>query len=326
MEFLRKMLGTVMLAAEGMGGGTPAALEAGKPTPEPAVSESKEAPAVAPAEKSAEAEPKIETDKDAAPAAKAEKAAREFAPTLLHEAISEEQKKSQEQKDPAAKDGKTPEKPADEKVAAKAEEKDKKTDAPEKKDDKDSATKDAPGEKLPAPVYEFKLPEDFKPEDLDNESMTAFKNVLGEDRVAPERAQQLLDMHIGEIKKVAGVLEQRQWDAFQNVTKTWRDETMADPVIGGSRHATAMNTVMNFVNEYGGDAADRTALLEVFKATGITNNRHFLSVLHRAGEAMSREARPHPVPPQRVAAKSMQDKRLGRYQNTTPMQNGTGAS
>ena len=292
----------------------PAAVEPGAAAPggEPAAPAGKEAPAgdVKPA--------------DAAAAAEA-KPGHEFPPSVLDEAA----KPTAEAKPGDAAPAKDAAPPADAKPS-------------DKKEPAADAAK--PGEKQaeakpaepPAPIeYAFTYPEGIKPDDVNPERMGAFTGILNGMRAPAEVGQKLLDLHLGEVTRVAQEADQRalerQWDVFTAQNKDWRDKVMADPELGGSRHATAIKTVMGLIDAFSlreqtgknprsADtiAAERKELLDVARATGAVNNPTFLRLLHWAGDRIAREGSPRPAPPPRQQNPNAGNRGLRRYQGTTP--------
>lgn len=271
---------------------------------------------VAPGPEGAAIAPAGETAPAAAPGADAApaKAAPEFAPSLLDEAA----KPTADAKPEAAPD-------------------------PAKEPAKDAAKEEAkpPAQKEPAPApeatapieYAFKYPDGVKPEELDSERMGAFTGILNDSRVPAEAGQKLLDLHLGEVARVAEQLETtistRQWDVFNTQQKAWREAVMADPEIGGSRHETALRTVMTLVDAYGNRfqdtknardaeaiAAERKGLMDVFRTTGAANSPLILGLLHFAGEKL-REGSARPAPTPRVQTPNAQNRGLRRYQGSS---------
>ena len=180
---------------------------------------------------------------------------------------------------------------------------------------------EAPGERPSAPVkYEFIYPDGFDRGQVNDERMSAYTGVLGEAKVAPEVGQKLLDMHLAEQTRVAEAIAQRQWDVFQETQTRWKNEVMADPELGGGNHPAAISTIMSLVDQYGGNAAERAGLLDAFRITGAANNPHVLRFMHRAAQALSREAVPVAAPPPRSAPSSdPRERRMSsRYGTTTP--------
>lgn len=187
------------------------------------------------------------------------------------------------------------------------------------------AKTDAPGETPPAPVkYEFVYPEHIKPEEMNAERMSAYTGILGEAKVAPEVGQKLLDLHLSELGQVTEAIAQRQWDVFNETQARWKNEVMSDPVLGrrdAEGNMTAISTIMSLVDQYGGNAAERQALMDAFRITGAANNPAVLRFMHRAGEALAKEGSPHPAPPPRAAPANDRERRANtRYGTTTPLQ------
>jgi hypothetical protein len=290
--------------------------------------------AAAPAELAAPAAeaPKPAEGAPLAAAPAAEKPAKEFAPSILDEAAKPTAEPLKPGEAAPAKDAAKPAeaKPSDKKEPAAAE---------AKPGEKPGEAKPA---EPPAPIeYKFTLPETIKPEDVNPERMNAFTGILQEVRAAPESAQKLLNLHLDEVTRIAHEVEQRvserQWDVFAEQQRKSRDEVMADPVLGGSRHDTAIRTVMSVLDAYGlrdqtssnprsadAIAAERKQLLDDFRATGIANRASFLRLLNWAGETFVKEGRARPAMPPRAPNPSAQQRGVNRYRNTTPASNGAG--
>jgi hypothetical protein len=138
--------------------------------------------------------------------------------------------------------------------------------------------------------------------------------------VPPETAQKMLDLHLKEVGEIGRQLAQKQWDVFNATNEKWREEVLAHPELGGARHQTAVNEIMSVVDRYAGTAEERTALLDVFRTTGVANNPAFLTFLHRAALDLAKEGTPHPASPPKPAAPSAHQRGLSRYNRTTPAQ------
>lgn len=264
------------------------------------------------------------------------RSSQEFAPSLLDEAAAkpatEPPKPADAAPEPSSKDADGAAKPADGQSPAK--------DAPAAADGKpgDQAQPGAEGEPA-APSAPIEYAFTMEGEDgarvaldlsqVDQERLGAFTGLLNEARVAPETAQRFVDMHLAETRRVADQVATRQWEVFQEQQRASRDEVMADPVLGGSRHDTAMKDIMKAIDGWSSrrtDAprsadeiqAERQQLMDDFRATGIANRRSLLSLLHYFGETFYKEATPRPAPPPRAPAPTGRDRGLSRYGNTTP--------
>ena len=288
------------------------------------------APAAEPAAPAADAKPADAKAADAKPAdaaAAAEaKPGHEFPPSVLDEAA----KPTADAKPGDAAPAKDAAPPADAKPS------DKKEPAADAAKPGDKVADAKPAEP-PAPIeYAFTYPDGVKPDDVNPERMGAFTGILNEVRASPEVGQKLLDLHLGEVTRVAQEADQRalerQWDVFTAQNKDWRDKVMADPELGGSRHATAIKTVMGLIDAFSlreqtgknprsADtiAAERKELLDVARATGAVNNPTFLRLLHWAGDRIAREGSPRPAPPPRQQNPNAGNRGVNRYKATTPV-------
>ena len=335
---------------DGPGGGAPAAGAPAAEVPIAAPAVEPAAAAAAPVADVAAPAPAADAGKPAAdapapaadapqPAADAKAApVKDFAPSLLDEAV----KPTAEAKPAEAKAGDKPAdaaaadaKPSDKKEPAAADAKPADAKADEKKPAEAKAADAKPAEP-PAPIkYEFKFPEGVKAEDLNPEQMDAFSGILNEVRVPPEKAQALLDMHLGEIqrisKEVGEQVAERQWNVFNEQQRKSREEVMADPELGGARHDTAIKTVMSVLDAFSlrdqtsknprsSDviSAERKQILDDFRATGIANRASLLRLLNWVGETYVKEGKPHLPGPPRGGNQNPQNRGLRRYSGTTP--------
>jgi hypothetical protein len=269
-------------------------------------------------------------DPAAAAPAGSDKPANEFAPSLLDEAAQKPATDAPKPADAAPADGAA--KPAGDQPPA-----DK---APAAADGKpgDQAQPGADGQPAapPAPIeYAFTMEGAdgqrvaLAADQVDPERMGAFTGLLNEVRVAPEAAQRFMDLHLAEMKRVADHLAEKQWEVFREQQRVAREEVMSHPVLGGSRHDTAMKDVMKAIDGWSNRRTDqprsaeevqaeRKQLMDDFRATGIANRVSLLSLLHYFGENFFKEAQPHAAPPPRAPAPTGRDRSLSRYRNTTP--------
>ncbi len=254
----------------------------------------------------------------------------EFAPSLLDEAGAKPATEAPKPADAAAVDAAA--KPADAQPPAQP--------APAAADGKpaDQAKPDGQGEPAapPAPIeYAFTMEGAdgnrvaLDASQVDPERMGAFTGLLNEARVAPETAQKFVDMHLAEMRRVADRTAEHQWEVFREQQRVSRDEVMAHPVLGGSRHDTAMQTIMSAIDAFGLRKTDsprsaddvtseRRRLMDDFRATGIANRVSLLEFLHWVGDTYVKEAVPRPAPPPRAAMPTGRDRGLSRYRSTTP--------
>lgn len=150
----------------------------------------------------------------------------------------------------------------------------------DKKDDENKTIEEAPKEELPPVAYEdFKLPEGVN---IPKEQLGQFTDVIGQYGVPQEAAQKLMDMHFEAFKSMAEKSVSDQWQVFHDQQKQWKDEVMADPILGGNGHQTAMSIVAK-----GRDALIKPSEMEEFNhymsVTGAGNVRLLNLAFHRAG-------------------------------------------
>lgn len=94
--------------------------------------------------------------------------------------------------------------------------------------------------KAPEPIIyeEFKFPEDVK---VNQDEIEEFTKTVGEFGVPQEAAQKLMDMHTKAVESITKQVAANQWEVFNNTQRDWVTQVMADPILGGSGHQTAMN-------------------------------------------------------------------------------------
>lgn len=173
--------------------------------------------------------------------------------------------------------------------------------------DKKDAAKDAakPTEAKPAdakPVdpakpaetpieYKYTLPETLTMDDaLKGEVHSAFDAF----RANPaEGAQALIDLHAKSMQQFAEQVARDQHKVFNQTRDQWNKEIMADPVIGGAGHLTAMGAVARMRDmlvpsemmapRKWGDGSPRPSEFEEFlRITGAGDHRVFNRILHNA--------------------------------------------
>ncbi len=158
----------------------------------------------------------------------------------------------------AAAEEATPEQPA----AEAAEEKPAETETPAEPE-KPAEEAPKPEEAPPAePEVEAKPPEPepvvyeppVLPEGLalDPERVKAFDEVLSPVRVPPETRQQLVDMYIAERRAWEQEAERSQREAFVNTCRSWREQIMSDPELGGAAFQTNTRAVAEMLDVFVG--------------------------------------------------------------------------
>lgn len=148
-----------------------------------------------------------------------------------------------------------------------------------------------PAEPAPAPVapvYDLKLPEGIT---AAPEAMSAFTEMLGTNKIAPEVGQAFLDRHVAEMTRYADHLAQEQHKAFSDTRAQWREQVTSDPEIGGAGHKTAMTAIAT-VRDALVPKSEAAAFNEFLRVTGAGDNPQFLKMMHRAAKLLNEPGAP----------------------------------
>ena len=177
------------------------------------------------------------------------------------------------------------EKPAD----AKPPEKDAKADEKSAEDAKPADEKPVEAE---TPVeYKFEFPENIKPQD---EKVAAFTEFAREHKLTPEAAQKA----VGYFNEAATAFVQeqarKQVEVWNNMRFDWRKAVLADPMIGGAGHLTAMGVVarvrdMSISDHQPGTPAyekDAKEYEEFLRITGAGDHPAYHKQLYRLGHRL----------------------------------------
>jgi hypothetical protein len=90
-------------------------------------------------------------------------------------------------------------------------------------------------------VYEdFTLPNGLKP---DADKMEIYRGVLQEYHLPQDAGQKMLDLHTTAMQSYADSLATEQHKVFGDMRAEWRQQIMADDILGGAGHQTAMKAV-----------------------------------------------------------------------------------
>lgn len=144
----------------------------------------------------------------------------------------------------------------------------------------------------PITYTDFTLPEGFG---ADKAVMDQFTSVLGESRIPQEVGQKLLDMHAQHALAQVDQLSKYQHDVFNETRKGWRTQVMADEVLGGSGHQTAMGVVARMRDKFVPEG-DREAFRQMLGYTGVGDHPLFLRMMHNIGRAFDEGPPPPPNP------------------------------
>lgn len=127
----------------------------------------------------------------------------------------------------------------------------------------------------PAPVYEFKFPEGFTP---DEAAIGSFKEIAAKANLAPEAAQQMLDMYAQTVQS-AQAAQVKAWNDLQS---TWTKELDAVPDFATPQlKEQSLKTISSVIEEFG-----TPGLKEAFDMTGAGNNPHVVQFVLNVAKAL----------------------------------------
>ena len=165
---------------------------------------------------------------------------------------------------------------------------------------KTDAPVDAPkveAEPAPLPVYEFKLPEGAQAE---NPQFKAFTTKLGElqnlskaeQAVVQKFGQEMIDMHIEDVKNIIEKQNKDNWDWYNNRNKEWLETAKKDPQIGGEQFDETVKTATQAISLYGGTKAQQAETAKLFQQTGVENHPALLRFLSNITKVAAKEGTP----------------------------------
>jgi hypothetical protein len=117
---------------------------------------------------------------------------------------------------------------------------------------------------------------------------------------ASEGMGKLVSLHEKAMQSYAEQVVKDQWSSFRKTNEDWRTQVMADPLLGGAGHKTAMAAVarmrdMAVSNHKPGTPeheADRRSFDDFLKSTGAGNHPAFLRMMHNFSRAFDEPAMP----------------------------------
>jgi len=129
-------------------------------------------------------------------------------------------------------------------------------------------------------------PAEVKPEDLkiqmpegvevDEKLMGEFKAIVADPKLSPQdRAQKLVDMHVGALKAAA----EGPYKLWTDTQTKWQGEVKADAEIGGTNFDTMRSTISKAITDVGGTEAGK--IFEAFRFTGAANNPEIVRLMFR---------------------------------------------
>lgn len=304
------MVDKVTAAATDTTGGTSVTIDATKAAADTSVA--------APAETKVEAASEVKTEPSLLEGASAEKTPDETGGEKAEGAETKTETKPDALPADAGKDKKDAKPASETKDAGKSEPPKPDGKKPDGKDGaKDAAVEKPPAQSEPHAFEAFTVPDGTK---LDDKQVATFTGILNNAEFSPQqRAQALVDMHVGEMQRLTQQAAQQQRDVWTQQQNRWRDDFRADKEIGGNRAATSLGLAKSLIEELGGTEEEVKATLAMLSYTGAGNHVGLIRVLHNAALRLSREGEPDTAdPPNSAQGKSRQEKWYGANGKATP--------
>lgn len=152
-------------------------------------------------------------------------------------------------------------------------------------------------EPVPLPVYEFKLPEGAHADNPRfksfNEKLGQFQNLSKAEQVAVQKfGQEMIDMHLEDVKAIVESQNKSSWDWFNNRNKEWLDNSKKDPSIGGDNWNQTVSSASQAISLYGGTKAQQIETAKLLQETGVENHPAILRFLSNITRIAAKEGSP----------------------------------
>lgn len=153
----------------------------------------------------------------------------------------------------------------------------------------EAPAEEPPAVEPPAPTYEtIKLPEGIE---MPAEELGRFTEILGDNKIAPEIGQKLLDAYVAETQRSQTETLKNQHDVFNTTRAGWRDQFKADAEMGGNRQDTTIRNCAAVIEQYGGNAVQQAELRAMLTFTGGGDHPAMIRLLNNIGKVLG-EPRP----------------------------------
>lgn len=184
---------------------------------------------------------------------------------------------------------------------------------PEEKPPEEKPVEQKPEEVAPEVTsFDWKFPEGVT---VDQERVSVVNKVFGEmeregkisHEVVQKYGQQLADFHVSEVQAVAQKVAAAYDKVWKDQTKSWHDDFVKDPEIGGNRQNTTTSAARDFIRRHGGTPEQQTELRTILEKTGLGNHKALIRTFANAnlvhGEPRTLKAEAPPATPKNLKQK-----------------------
>ena len=140
-------------------------------------------------------------------------------------------------------------------------------------------------------AYEpFTFPDGLEP----GERLSQFTEIIGPHQLPQEAAQQLIDLHLGEVQRLQESTLAEQHRVFGETRRAWRQEIMGDEELGGSGFETNRAAAQRMLNMFVPEDR-RERFNEMLVLTGVADHPEFFRYLVNMARRFD-EPTPTPAP------------------------------
>jgi hypothetical protein len=135
---------------------------------------------------------------------------------------------------------------------------------------------------------------------VDNPIFKSFQSKLGEfqnlsktEQAAVQKfGQEMIDMHIEDVKAVIENANKSAWDWFNTRNKEWLETAKKDPSIGGEVWDRTVSDAAQAISLYGGTKAQQLETAKLLQETGVENHPALLRFLSNITKTAAKEGTP----------------------------------
>lgn len=139
-------------------------------------------------------------------------------------------------------------------------------------------------------AYEFKFPDGFE---ANKEQLGKFEEIARAANLPQERAQELLDLYVGELKSAGDAFASKQMEGWKSTLTSWKNEITSDPNFSGEKLTEAQVVIGKALDQFGSKEAR-----DGFQLTGAGDNPAVFRFVHAMAKALTEGgAQPLGAPP-----------------------------
>ena len=189
--------------------------------------------------------------------------------------------------------------------------------APKQPESKEKETSSQSDEPAPLPTFEpWKFPEGVQVDETRvgefNKELAEFaRDAKVEAKLVQGLGQKLIERHVSEIQSVAKTVAEAYNKVWTDQTKSWYEQFVKDPEIGGNRQETTTAAAREFIRKHGGTDEQQAEIRTLMQQTGIGNHPAVIRLFAKANANLA-EGKPVIASKPPSAPQSMKQKFYGK--------------